>query len=419
MYAVVDGITTQEDLLPCLNVLNEFVEGLSKMFHETMWGLCEGCLNHNDIEGYRAVQPTLLRRIARHSNELNGLHYRMIDALHRLNEDDESAEEEDDIDFEVEAIESVGNVVAEAIRASRKACFGLVKNFWIRDRFGGYEGEEEDNMQKRLVMIFDEELGYIDQLVKKLQIIKESNDDEEDEEDLSEPIVPFLEQQISTIYSDLLAQMKVMWGTASKEDRAVETTQFGLLIVDLVNAQLQDQDKGMTLVVIAGLFHFLAKYRDDCTFKELMKLLIDRIGTAMADLETLMGQELHLIWRIPENFKDDAENGNRMSEIQIEDVKEKIRAQYNDLSQPIDNQALQITESLRQCNDAVFIYKKFHGDVLPKEQAQDGESPEEEQEPEVDEFLEFSQDDVTFNEKTHEHLANLNKLLKLNRTGYH
>ena len=40
MYAVVDGITTQEDLLPCLNVLNEFVEGLSKMFHETMWGLC-------------------------------------------------------------------------------------------------------------------------------------------------------------------------------------------------------------------------------------------------------------------------------------------------------------------------------------------------------------------------------------------
>ena len=223
--------------------------------------------------------------------------------------------------------------------------------------------------------------------------------------------MPFLEQQISTIYSDLLAQMKVMWGTASKEDRAVETTQFGLLIVDLVNAQLQDQDKGMTLVVIAGLFHFLAKYRDDCTFKELMKLLIDRIGTAMADLETLMGQELHLIWRIPENFKDDAENGNRMSEIQIEDVKEKIRAQYNDLSQPIDNQALQITESLRQCNDAVFIYKKFHGDVLPKEQAQDGESPEEEQEPEVDEFLEFSQDDVTFNEKTHEHLANLNKFL--------
>lgn len=410
MYDVVDGIKTDEEpLVPCLTILNDFVEGLSKAFQEALWGLCESCLNHNDIDGYRAIQPTLLRRIARHSNELNALHFGLIDAL-RGRDDDEDNSENAEVDYEEEAIASIGNLVAESIRASRKASFGLVKNFWIRDRFGSGDGEEDDSMQKRLVMLFDEELGYIDRLVKKLQIIKDqSNEEEEEEDELAEPIVPFLEQQVSIIYSDLLGQMKVMWGTAHKEGRLVETTQFGLLIVDLVNAQMQDQEEGMTLAVVAGLFELSAKYRDNETFKEFKKMLVTGISQTMEELETLRGQELHLIWEIPKNFKDD-EDGNRMSEIQIETVKERIRTQYDELSQRIDNQALQITEALRQCNNAIFIYKKFNGDVLPKEgeeQEQDEAKPEEE----TDEFFEFAQSDVSFNEKTHEHLASLNKFL--------
>ena len=82
---VVNDLKTQEDLQPCVNALKEFVEGLSKTFHEKLSELGETYLKNNDIDGYRAVQPTLLRLILR-NNDTSGLDDRMNLALKKLDE---------------------------------------------------------------------------------------------------------------------------------------------------------------------------------------------------------------------------------------------------------------------------------------------------------------------------------------------
>ncbi|KAK8882802.1 hypothetical protein M9Y10_045443 [Tritrichomonas musculus] len=341
-------------------------------------------INHYIVEDYSVISPVLKE-------------YWTIDPKTKIaaEQSTESEENQDIPDEGAQLTSLIFNARCELLNEM----YGMLDSLKPKQSYQDENPEEEQNEEEELEEEKEEEL-------------------DEEQEAENYPLVHLLKGQLTKLSSSYLEEVKTLWllSTTPKLNRVRSVSEFGTFLVNILKIRVFYKDLSLKLTTASSLFRISVHIGDDNTTTELIKILNRLFTDRLKYLTDIRMNEIQFISSdIPQFFSQLGDIDDKVGN----ELKQQFTQIYNTKSDKIKTISTQISDSLFVCQKTIFQYHRYLVSKQQKEKAKQEEQLIEEEEEvndnEDEEMNErvtvFAKLDVSFNDKTHDHLENLKNYL--------